>query len=518
MDKKRKWVGTVFLVGAGPGDPQLITIKGLNKIKKADVIIYDRLVPDRLLHYASEKAEFIYVGKLPDRHTMIQGEINALLAEKAEQGLTVVRLKGGDPFVFGRGGEEAIYLAERKIPFEIVPGITSAVAVPTYAGIPVTHRGLASCVTIATGHEEPAKSVSDLDWPALARNPGTNVILMGMANLPLIVERLTAEGMPSSTPVALINRGTKAGQQTITGTLSNIEEKTQEAGLKNPLIIVTGKVVEMRKKIKWFEQKPLFGKRIIITRAREQTGPLTEKLEELGADIFEIPMIKIVPPLDFGPFDRTIAQLENYRWVIFTSKNGVESFFTRLREINSDIRKLKNAKICAIGPATKEALEIRGLRVDIMPSEYRAEALLTQLKSEIINGDRVLLPRSDIARVILPETLKEMGAFVDEVVAYRTVPGETEKALLMNILTEEKIDMIIFTSSSTIRNFVALLDKNKDFQILENVRLVSIGPVTSKTALELGLSIDLEAEKYSVEGLVDLLLADSTQDKERENK
>ena len=498
---KQGKTGMVYLVGAGPGDPKLITVKGLNCIGKADVLVYDRLVSPRLLQHAPAGAELIYVGKLPDRHTMKQEEINKLLALKAGQGKIVVRLKGGDPFVFGRGGEEAEVLAAENIPFEIVPGVTSAVAVPAYAGIPVTHRGVASSFTVVTGHEDPEKESSDIDWKALAANPGTNLFLMGMGNLPLIVERLLAEGMAPDTPVALVHRGTEAGQRTLVGTLADIVEKAKEADFRHPAIIVTGAVVMLRDKLEWFEKKPLFGRRILVTRAREQASGFAEKLELLGAETVEFPVIKIAPPDDNGPLDRALARLESYRWIIFTSENGVKSFFNRLREKGGDIRDLKGASICAIGPKTKETLEERGLRVDYVPSEYRAEAVVEQLQGKVKAGDQVLLPRADIARSVLPEALTEMGAKVDNVHAYRTVRGDGNVPLLKERLAAGEIDMITFTSSSTVRNMLDMLGEKPD-----QVALAAIGPITAETIRDYGLDVAVEAEEYTIDGLIEAIL------------
>lgn len=531
MNSEKKHTGIVYLVGAGPGDPNLITLKGLNCIGKAGVLVYDRLVAPRLLQHASKNAELIYVGKLPDRHTMQQEDINKLLVDKAREGHTVTRLKGGDPFVFGRGGEEAAVLAEHNIPFEIIPGITSAVAVPAYAGIPVTHRGLASGFTVVTGHEDPHKDGSDLDWQALAKNPGTNVFLMGMGNLPLITKRLLAEGMNPATPFALIHRGTEAGQRTLVGTLNDIAAKAKEAEFKHPAIIVSGDVVNMREQLQWFEGKPLFGRRIVVSRAREQASVFAEKLEELGAETIEFPVIKIAPPLDYGPLDRALGRLESYRWVIFTSENGVKSFFKRLAEKGKDIRDLKGAAICAIGPKTKETLEERGLRVDYVPSEYRAEAVVEQLQGKVSAGDEVLLPRADIARAVLPEALEKMGARVDNVHAYRTVRGDGDAPLLREQLEAGQIDMITFTSSSTVRNLLAMLTdqaaeengsspgivkssvskpSNPDpalLTLLENVDLAAIGPITAATVRESGLKVKVEAEEYTIDGLIKVIRA-----------
>jgi uroporphyrinogen III methyltransferase / synthase len=502
MKQRDEQKGIVYLVGAGPGAPDLITVKGLSCIARSGVLVYDRLVSPRLLQHAPQEAELIYVGKLPDRHTLQQEDINRLLVEKAKQGHIVTRLKGGDPFVFGRGGEEAAYLAENEIPFEIIPGVTSAVAVPAYAGIPVTHRGLASGFTVITGHEDPGKESTDLDWQALAKNPGTNVFLMGMGNLPLIRERLLGEGMDPATPVALVHRGTEAGQRTLVGTMEDIVSKSGEAGFRPPAIIITGEVVRMREKLRWFDKKPLFGRSIVVTRAREQSSVFAEKLEGLGAETIEFPVIKVLPPLDWGPLDRALNQLHSYRWIIFTSENGVKSFFSRLKEIGNDIRDLKEAAVCAIGPKTREALEGRGLKVAYVPAEYRAEAILEQLRGRIKPKDRVLLPRADIARPVLPVELEKMGAEVDNIIAYRTERGDANAPFLLEKLEAGEIDMITFTSSSTVRNLLDIIG-SQNVSLLDKIAVAAIGPVTAATARENGLDVVVEAEDYTIDGLVE---------------
>jgi uroporphyrinogen III methyltransferase / synthase len=507
--------GIVYLVGAGPGSPDLITVKGLRSIREADVLVYDRLVSPHLLKEAKAEAELIYVGKMPDRHTLEQEEINRLLVEKAKQGKMVTRLKGGDPFVFGRGGEEALALAESGIAFEIVPGITSAVAVPAYAGIPVTHRAVAADFTVVTGHEDPTKENSDLDWPTLARTRGTLVILMGMGNLPIITEKLIHEGMDPHLPVALVHRGTEAAQRTLTGTLTNIAEKATAENFKHPAVIVIGKVVKFHEHLRWYENKPLFGRRILVTRAREQASVFAEKLESRGAETIEFPVIKIVPPADYDDIDRAIKHLSQYHWVIFTSENGVKNFYNRLLKKGGDIRDLKGAKICAIGPKTREALIAKGLQVDYMPSEYRAEAIIEQLKDKIKRGDKVLLPRADIARPVLPETIKKLGADVDNVIAYRTICSDDDVNLLVEMLENKIIDIITFTSSSTVKNLVKMLGKERVPHLLSGICLASIGPITSKTASDLGLSVALEASSYTIDGLVEAIVIYSEENESR---
>ena len=496
----------VYLVGAGPGDPGLITLKGLQCIKKADVIVYDRLAGKRLLNYARPDCEIIYVGKSPDCHVLHQDDINRVLINKAREHKIVTRLKGGDPFVFGRGGEECLALADNGIPFEIVPGITSAIAVPAYAGIPVTQRGLTSTVAILTGNEEPGKDSSQIEWDKIATGVGTLVFLMGMANLPHIVARLTANGLPLSTPVAIIRWGTRPEQQTMIGTLHDIAERAKAAGFKNPSVIIVGEVVNLREQLRWFEKKPLFGRRIVVTRARSQASRFAELIDQLGGEPWEVPTIEIVPPADLGPLDAAIAQAEGYDWIIFTSVNGVEFFFRRFRELERDIRDLKGARMCAIGPATRQELTKYGLNVDLTPAEFVAEAIIEALRNYGVTGRKFLLPRADIARKILPEQLRKMGAEVDEVDAYRTIPGAGNVTELRDMINEGQIHAITFTSSSTVKNFIAKLNGADPVELLQGVTVASIGPVTSRTAREMGLQVDIEAPEYTIPGLIKALV------------
>ncbi|MHB8157616.1 MAG: uroporphyrinogen-III C-methyltransferase [Desulfocucumaceae bacterium] len=498
--------GIVFLVGAGPGDPGLITVKGLECVRRADVLVYDRLAGEGILSYARQDAELIYVGKGPDRHTMRQDEINSLLVEKARAGKTVARLKGGDPFVFGRGGEEAEVLYKAGISFEVVPGITSAVAVPAYAGIPVTHRGLTSSFAVITGNEDPEKEGSDIDWEGIAKGAGTLVFLMGMSNLKAIAEQLISYGRSKGTPAAVINWGTRPGQRTLVSTLENIAGRAEEEGFSNPSVIVVGEVVTLREKLNWFEKRPLFGCRILVTRSREQASALSRAIENLGGEAIEFPTIKIEDPDDYAPLDRSVAGAAQYSWIIFTSVNGVVSFFRRLKKLNMDIRDLRGVNICAIGPKTKEVLEVYGLRVEYMPSEYRAEEIAAGLKGRIMPGDRVLLPRADIARKALAELLTQEGARVDEVVAYRTVAGGGNREAILSLLGDGKIDYITFTSSSTVKNFIKMVGESNLPVLLSGVKIACIGPVTADTARHEGIAVHIEAATYTIEGLIEALL------------
>lgn len=508
--------GKVYLVGAGPGDPGLVTVKGRLCIERADVVVYDRLAADRLLGYARPDAELIYVGKLPDRHTLKQGEINDLLVAKARAGKTVTRLKGGDPFIFGRGGEEAERLAAEGIPFEIVPGVTSAVAAPAYAGIPLTHRDLTSSIGIITGHEDPEKNASALDWGKLATGLGTLVFLMGMENLPLIARQLVAHGRPAGTPVALVRWGTRPEQQTLTGTLGNIADHAATAGFGSPAVIVVGEVVNLRPILKWFETKPLFGVRVLVTRSRAQASALSERIEELGGEAWEFPVIRIAPPADPAPLAAAARAAYSYHWIVFTSANGVAAFFAALDEAGHDARSLAGAKLVAIGPQTAEELARHGLRADYVPGEYRAEAILAGLAGPTLigPGSRVLLARADIARDVLPAGLRRTGAHVDDVVAYRTEVDGSGRDRTLQMLEEGRIQVVTFTSSSTVRNFMDVLGEaagpgaagpDRLLQIMRGVTVACIGPVTADTAREYGLEVDITASEYTINGLVEAI-------------
>ncbi len=498
--------GIVYLVGAGPGDPGLITVRGLECIKKAEVLVYDRLAGIRLLAHAGRGAELIYVGKSPERHAMKQEEINLLLVQKALEGKVVTRLKGGDPFVFGRGGEEAEALVERGITFEVVPGVTSAVAVPAYAGIPVTHRGVTSSLAIITGNEDPSKDDSDINWPGIANGFGTLVFLMGMGNLPAIAAKLIEHGRSESTPVALIRWGTRPEQCTLVGTLKDIAERAALENFSNPAVIVVGEVVNLRDRLKWFENKPLFGRRILVTRSREQASVLSAAIEGLGGEPLEFPTISVTGPDDYAPMDRAIGRAGDYSWIIFTSVNGVKYFFSRLLFLGRDIRDLQGVRLCAIGPKTREELESYGLQVDYVPGEYRAEEIAEGLKGKVNPGDRVLLPRADIARKVLPEALALMGAVLDEVVAYRTVEGGGDAELIRTLLREGGINVITFTSSSTVRNFVRLLGTGALPGLLKGVAVACIGPITADTARELNIPVHIESASYTIDGLVEAIV------------
>lgn len=493
--------GKVYLVGAGPGDPKLITVRGAELLARADVIVNDRLANPRLLKQVRIDAEIIYVGKVSRDHTLSQNEIIDVIIDRARQGKMVVRLKGGDPFVFGRGGEEAEALAEAGIEFEVVPGISSAIAAAAYAGIPVTHRSLSASFGVVTGHEAPGKAESDIRWDKIATGLDTLVFLMGVERLPEIVQVLIDNGRGSDTPAALVQWGTHPVQRTVVGTLANIVERVREAGLTAPAVTIVGEVVRLREAISWFERKPLFGKRIIVTRAKCSGKALTEQLEELGAQVDEFPVIKFISPPDYGPLDKAISELDSFDWIIFTSANGVEWFVKRLNETDRDIRALGTAKIGAIGPKTATAVYDMMLRVNYVPSEYIAEAVVREFPEDI-SGKRILITRALEAREELPEGLRSHRADVVVVPTYQTVTDESSAEALRKRLVDEPIDMITFTSASTVNSFFALIG---DEILLEGVIAACIGPITADAARSHGLSNIVMASEYTIEGLVEAL-------------
>jgi len=497
--------GSVYLVGAGPGDPGLITTNGIEAVKAADVVVYDYLASTKLLNYAREAAELIYAGKKGGDHSLSQDEINRLLVAKALEGKTVARLKGGDPFVFGRGGEEIEGLIEAGVEFSIVPGVTSAIAAPAYAGIPLTHRKYASTVTFITGHEDPGKKASRINWASLASTGGTLVFLMGVKNLPHITGRLVENGMDQATPAALVRWGTTPGQETVTGTLATIVRNVEAAGLKAPCIIIVGDVVSLREKMQWFENRPLFGKRIVVTRARKQASDMVSRLSALGAECLEYPAIRIVPPEDFSDLDRAIERLAAYDWLVFTSVNGVDMFFNRLFANKKDVRSLGRIQTASIGPATAQRLFSYGVFSDIIPESYRAESVVDAFRNIPIAGRRVLLPRAAEARPILPEELTRMGANVDEIAAYHTISADENREALISALTDKTVDMVTFTSSSTVSNFKALLPTERFEELVSNLAIAAIGPITADTAQKSGFSVDLVAGEYTIAGLCDAI-------------
>ena len=500
---------TVYLVGAGPGDPALITVRGRELVASAEVLVYDRLAAPELVALAPPTCERIYVGKQPGRHTLSQAEINALLVDRARAGHTVVRLKGGDPFVFGRGGEEAEALRAAGVPFEVVPGVTSAVAVPAYAGIPVTHRGYASSFAAITGQEGDARGGQALDFGRLASAADTLVFLMGVERLPEIVAALRAGGRSPHTPVAVIAQGTLPEQRTVTGTLADIAERARAAGIQPPAITVVGEVVALRERLRWFDRRPLFGRRVLVTRTREQASSLAALLRAAGARPVELPTIAVVPPESYDDLDAALRELPARAgrqpcWVLFTSVNGVTAVRERLAALGRDARLFAGATVGAIGPATAAALEALGLRADFAPATYTSEAILTELRGRDLAGAWVLLPRADIAPPALAEDLTALGAELRNAVAYRTVspPDLPERA--RQLLAAGAVDTACFTSSSTVRNLVEAL--GGDPTPLTPLTVACIGPTTAATAAALGVRVDVVAREHTVAGLVAALV------------
>lgn len=501
--------GKVYLVGAGPGDFGLLTLRAKELIEQCDVLIYDNLVGERVVDtLAPPECEKIYVGKSGASHTMEQEDINRLIVEKAKAGNMVVRLKGGDPYIFGRGGEEALHCFDRGVVFEVVNGISSAYAVPNYAGIPVTNRGYSSSVAFITGHEDPTKLESDIRWDRLATGVQTLVFLMGVKNLPLIIEKLTANGLDRTTPAAVIQNGCQPTQRSVSGTLDDIARKVKEAGIKPPSIIIVGQVVALREKINWFERRPLFGKNIVVTRSREQASELTARLVELGAGVIETPVIRIVPAEADDALAGIIKKLPAYDWIIFTSVNGVDHFFRHLDSAGLDTRALSSAGICAIGPATADRLHAYGIRADLVPQKFVSADITRELAGRgEIAGKSFLLPRADIAPRELSDALLGEGAtLVDDIAIYRTVEEDLSASpAQLELLRELQFDLVTFTSSSTVQNFDRLM-KKAGVDAKSAVRCAAIGPVTAEKAGELGYQVDISAEVHTIEGLVDAIL------------
>ncbi|GIW41274.1 MAG: uroporphyrinogen III methyltransferase [Candidatus Binatia bacterium] len=492
--------GKVYLVGAGPGDPGLLTLRGRRCLEKADVVVYDYLADPSLLRFAPPGAELVCVGKHGGGPKWQQEDIHTLLVERAKAGKTVVRLKGGDPFIFGRGGEEAEELGRHGIPFEVVPGVTAGVAVPAYAGIPLTHRDHSSSVAFLAGYEYPDKAEPAVPWEHLARSVGTLVLFMTTRQLRRNMERLLAAGLDPGTAVALVRWGSRAAQTTIVGTVSDIAEKAEAARIQPPALAVVGNVVRLREKLAWFEQKPLFGRRIVVTRAREQAGELGEPLEELGAEVLYLPAIEILPPESFGPLDAAIRGIREFDLLVFTSANGVRFFFERLDALGRDIRELGPLRLAAIGSETARALERKHLRVDVVPGEFRAEALAEALGR--VEGMRILLPRAVGARPFLPRELEGRGARVHEVPAYRVVRPRVDLEPLRRLLAAGEPPLLTFTSSSTVRNFLSLAREEGFLEEVRTCRVACLGPVTAETARESGLRVDVQPETYTIPAFV----------------
>ena len=498
-DSKKR--GRCYLVGAGPGDLGLVTLRAKQLIEQTEVVVYDYLSNPEMLGWAPEQAEIIYAGKKAGAHTLKQDEINALLVEKAAAGKLVVRLKGGDPFLFGRGGEEAQALAAAGIPFEVVPGVTSAIAAPAYAGIPVTHRDLTSHVIFFTGHEDPEKAESSIDFAALAKLGGTQVMLMGVERIGAIAQEMMAHGVRPDLPVALVRWGTTGRQATLSSTLQNIAQRVLEEDFAPPAVAVFGEVASLGKELRWYDDRPLSGKRIVVTRTRKQAGALSDQLRQLGADVIELPTIRIEPPSDLRAFAELVQDAHAYDWIVFTSPNGVTAFFQMFYKLYDDAREIGGARIAAIGPATAQKVRDFHLKVDLQPEEFVAEAVLQEFKK---TGDlenlRILIARAEEARDLLPKELSALGAIVDVAFAYRTVAETIDRTEARARLAAEGADMITFTSSSTVENFLAL-----GLPWPRGMQVASIGPITSQTARDRGLTIGVEAKRHDIPGLVEAI-------------
>jgi uroporphyrinogen III methyltransferase/synthase len=494
--------GVVYLVGAGPGDPGLMTARSLELIAAADSVFYDRLIPTGALDGAREDAELVYVGKKPGVPSVPQEEIGERLVAAAREGRSVVRLKGGDPFVFGRGGEEGEALRAAGVEFEVVPGVTAGVAATAYAGIPVTHRDDASAVAFVTGHEDPEKPESALDWPALARFPGTLVFYMGVKRLGENATALVAGGRDPEEPAAAIERGTWPGQRTVVATLGTIAEAVARERIKAPALIVVGAVAARRKELEWLERRPLQGRRVVVTRARAQASGLAKTLRELGAEVVELPAIRVESMTGSEEVRAAAAAIGEYSLVCLTSPNGVRLLFEALAAGGRDARALAGATVAAIGPGTARELATRGIRADVAPERFVAEALVEALAETEVDGRRVLVARAAEARDVLPEALRERGAELDLVALYETVQEPPDEAA---IAAAQAADYVTFTSSSTVRNLTEALGE----RFPTAARVVSIGPVTSETCRERGLRVDIEAERHDIDGLLAALLADA---------
>jgi uroporphyrinogen III methyltransferase/synthase len=501
----------VHLVGAGPGDPELITVRGLTCLREADVVIHDDLVSPRLLRHARIGAEIINVGTAAPQ-PMAQEAISYLLAEKAREGKSVARLKWGDPFVFDRGGEEALYLHEQGVSFDVVPGIPAGIAVPAYAGIPVTYPGGGETITLVRGYEDESRTPPDIDWASLARLDGTLVCYAGAQQLPRILDALRANGWADDDRAAIVYRGTLTTQETVEGTLSELHERVREQRLREPGILVVGRVVGFREYLRWFDARPLFGRRVLVTRARDQADDFVDRLSALGAEAVEAPMIQIAPPEDPGPLAVAAAQASEFDWIVFTSPNAVDAFMHALLDADRDVRALSGPRLCTVGAGTAEKLALYGIKVDLVPSEFRAEALVSAIVSRgPVRGARVLLPRADIGREVIAEELREAGALVTDVVAYRTLPDESSRdetgSDVYRGLLDGRIDVVTFTSPSAVRNFARLFGQDQVVDLLSHTVVASIGPVTTEAANRLGISVTVQPATYTIPALVEAIAA-----------
>ncbi|MDB6130010.1 MAG: uroporphyrin-III C-methyltransferase [Verrucomicrobiales bacterium] len=504
---EKKSFGIVYLVGAGPGDPGLLTVRAAELLKRADVVFYDALVNKSILRLANKSAELIYAGKRSKDHAIPQVDLNQLLIDKAREGKNVVRLKGGDPYIFGRGGEEAEELRKAKVSFEVVPGISSTVAAPNYAGIPVTHRSHCSSYTVITGHEDPTKPDTVIDWKQVAQFPGTKIVLMGVERIGEIAEKMILGGAQKTTPIAMIRWGTTGKQQTLVATLGTIADSVKQAGFAAPAVTVIGDVVKLRPALNWFEERPLFGKRVVVTRTREQASQFSEQLMEKGAEVLEIPTIKITPPGNLGFLGDAMVALNTYDWIVFTSPNGVTAFFEYFFKGFDDLRCLGALRIAAVGPATAAKLKELHLAIDVMPEEYIAGKIAVAMeKFASVENSKVLLLRAEVATPELPQELTALGAIVDDVPVYKTVPETEDLNGAAEDFLENGADWIAFTSSSTVENFHSRFNLPEIMVKHPHLKILSIGPETTKALTALELTPALQAQKHTIQGMVDALL------------
>ena len=500
----------VYLIGTGPGDPRLITVHGLECLRTADVVVYDHRVPARLLKHARPGAELIDVGSAPPRE-MAQEAISYLLAEKAREHKVVARLKWGDPFVFDRGGEEALFLHEQRIPYEVVPGIPAGIAIPAYAGVPLTYPGAGETITLLRGYEDERRTPPDTDWASLARLGGTLVCYAGPQQLPRVLDALVSNGLPADEDAVIVYDGTLPTQETVTGTVAELLEEARANARRQPALLIVGRVVGFREHLRWFDARPLFGRRVLVTRPREQAAELVDRLSALGADPVEAPMIRIVPPDDLTPLRRAAAEPDAFDWIVFTSANAVEAFMTVLLDGARDVRALKGPQLCTVGTGTAERLAEYGIKVDLVPEEFRAEAVVAALATRTtLDGARVLLPRADIAREVIADELRAAGALVTDVIAYRTVLEDTHREGdpdVYRMLLEGGIDVVTFTSASAVRNFAKVYGRDQAADLLKSTAVAAIGPVTADAAAQLGIHVTIQPTTYTVAGLVDAIAA-----------
>jgi uroporphyrinogen III methyltransferase/synthase len=501
----------VYLIGTGPGDPGLITVHGLNHLRAADVVVYDHLVPVRLLKYARQGAELIDVG-IASPQLMAQDAISYLLVEKAREGKLIARLKWGDPFVFDRGGAEALFLHEHGVPFEVVPGLAAGLAVPAYAGVPVTYPGGGDTITLVRGYEDESRTAPNIDWASLARLEGTVVCYAGAQQLPLLLEALLANGWPADAQGVVIYNGTLPSQDTVTGTMGELLEIVREhPRRRQAAILVAGRVVGLREHLRWYDSRLLFGKRVLVTRPREQAAELVDRLTALGAESIEAPMIRMAPPEDPDPLLRAASNPDAFDWIIFTSANAVDAFMTALLDGERDVRALKGPRICTSGTATADKLATYAIKADLIPREFRADAVVASLLAlGSMAGVRVLLPRADIGREVIAEQLREAGADVTEVIAYRTILEDAQREGdpdVYGMLLEGRIDVATFTSPSAIRNFAKIYGADQVADLLKNTVVATIGPVTADAARQLGIPVTIQPKTYTVPALVDAIAA-----------